>query len=143
MKRAQRFQLLLRVALGGIFLYAGVLKIANPTAFAGSIAAYQILPYFLNYLVAATLPWLEGICGLLLIAGYRTRAAAVILLLLNLAFIVALASTIVRGLDIDCGCFAEGEKTSAWMAILRDIALLAMACLVARGATDRKEVRSG
>lgn len=117
-----------RVALGGVFLYAGILKIANPVAFAGSVAAYKLLPYFGNYLVAAVLPWLEAISGLLLVVGWRTRSAAVLTCMLNGVFMVALISTILRGLDIDCGCFQQGgDKTSAWTAMGRDAVLLAMA----------------
>ncbi len=119
---------IIRIALGLVFLYAGVMKIIDPVAFAGSVAAYKILPYGLNYLVAAILPWVETICGLLLIVNYRVKASACIVLCMNLVFMVALASTIVRGLDIDCGCFRQGgEKTPAWLAILRDIPFVAAA----------------
>ena len=118
--------LLLRTILGGLFIYAGWLKIADPVLFAGSVAAYKILPPFGNYLVAATLPWVEFLCGLLLVLGVRTRAGATIVLLMNLVFTVALASAIIRGLDIDCGCFRQGgPKTTPWSALLRDLALMA------------------
>jgi len=130
MKRGMygNFPIVVRIALGGVFIYAGILKILDPVAFAGSVAAYKIMPYELNYLVAATLPWVETACGILLVVGYRVKAAACIILAMNLVFMVALASTIARGLDIDCGCFKQGgEKTPAWMAILRDVLFLAAA----------------
>lgn len=132
--------LLVRLALGGVFFYAGAVKIADPTAFAGSIAAYRILPYFGNYLAAAMIPWLEALCGLLLIAGFRTKAAASLIALLTLVFMAALVSTIVRGLDIDCGCFRHGgAKTSAWTALVRDSLLLAAAFVLLRKAKSRQE----
>lgn len=122
-----------RLILGGVFLYAGFTKIVDPISFAGSIASYKILPYFGNYLVAATLPWVEALCGLLLVVGYRARSAASLVVLLNLAFMAALVSTILRGMDIDCGCFSKtGEKTSAWTALGRDVVLLALALYCAR-----------
>ncbi len=122
-----------RIGLGAVFVYAGILKIIDPVAFAGSVAAYKILPYNLNFLVAAILPWIETICGVLLIAGYRVKAAACIVLAMNLVFMAALASTMVRGLNIDCGCFRQGgEKTPAWMAILRDVLFLAAAVYLVR-----------
>lgn len=131
--RGEQALLFIRLVLGGVFLYAGVIKIADPQAFAGSIAAYRILPYFGNYLAAAVIPWLEAICGLLLIAGYRTKAAASLIALLTLVFMAALASTIARGLDIDCGCFRHGgEKTSAWTALGRDTLILAAALVLLR-----------
>lgn len=123
-----------RVILGAIFIYAALVKIADPVAFAGSVAAYQILPYFGNYLVAAVLPFLELSCGLLLVCGYRVRGGALIIAGMNLVFMAALASAIVRGLEIDCGCFKQGgPKTSPWIALARDTVFLAMALFVLRG----------
>ncbi|NMC73271.1 MAG: DoxX family membrane protein [Geobacteraceae bacterium] len=128
-----------RIGLGGVFLYAGALKISDPTAFAASVAAYRILPYFMNYLVASTLPWVEALCGLLLITGFRTKAAAGIVAAMNMLFIVLLASTIIRGLDIDCGCFQQGgDKTSAWTAILRDILFLSVALTIFSARGERR-----
>ena len=136
--KGERFHLAARLVLGGLFLYAGFVKIADPAAFAGEIAAYRLLPYFGNYLAAAVLPWLELICGVLLVVGYRSMAAAAVILFLTTLFMAALASTIVRGLDIDCGCFRHGgEKTSAWTALGRD-ALLFVTGLIVVCAQKRK-----
>ena len=130
--------LTIRTILGGLFIYAGWLKIADPVLFAWSVAAYKILPPFGNYLVAATLPWVEFLCGLLLILGVRTRASATIVLLMNLVFTVALASAIIRGLDIDCGCFRQGgPKTTPWSALLRDLLLVAGTMVLLRLDTGR------
>jgi len=120
-----------RIALGAVFIYAALLKIADPVAFAGSVAAYRILPYFGSYLIAAALPFVELTCGVLLVLGYRVRSGALIIGALNLVFIVALGSAIARGLDIDCGCFKQGgEKTTPWMALARDLVFLAMTWFV-------------
>ncbi|QWV94013.1 DoxX family membrane protein [Geomonas oryzisoli] len=125
--------LVLRVALGAVFIYAAVPKIADPVAFAGSVAAYRILPYFWSYLTAAVLPFLELICGVLLICGFRVKSGALIIGMLNLVFMAALASAMIRGLDIDCGCFRmEGAKTAPWVALLRDTVFLAMTAAVLR-----------
>ncbi len=138
-KTKNYFHLILRVGLGLVFIYAGFLKIRDPIAFAGSVAAYKLLPYFLNYLVAATIPWVELTCGLLLITGYKVRAAAGIAAAMNILFIALLASTIMRGLDIDCGCFRQGgEKTSAWIAITRDILFLSAALILCTEKKERK-----
>lgn len=131
----KRFTLavLLRVALGAIFISAAIPKIADPLTFAGSVAAYQILPYFWNYLAAAVLPFLELACGVLLVSGIRVRAGALIIAALNLLFIAALSSAIVRGLDIDCGCFRQGgPKTTPWLALGRDLIFLFMTLALLR-----------
>jgi hypothetical protein len=65
-----------RLLLGGLFLYAGLVKAADITAFARDVANYQVLPYRWNYLVAATLPYVEFLAGLLLVANRRVRPAA-------------------------------------------------------------------
>ena len=126
----------LRVGLGALFLYAGVIKIITPAAFAGSIANYQVLPYAGNYLAAAVLPWIEVICGALLVTGWRTRSAAALVALMNAFFIILLFSTVARGLDIDCGCFKQGgDKTTAWTAIFRDTMFMVAAVFVYRKGT--------
>ncbi|WP_243370007.1 MauE/DoxX family redox-associated membrane protein [Geotalea sp. SG265] len=132
---------IIRVALGTVFVYAGALKVNDIVAFAGNIAAYQLLPYGASYMVAAVFPWLEIACGLLLIIGWRTRAASALVILLNVIFIVALATAIARGLDIDCGCFKQGggDKTSAWQALLRDLVLFAAAIAVYLKGTPEKQ----
>jgi uncharacterized membrane protein YphA (DoxX/SURF4 family) len=127
-----------RVLLGAVFIYAALLKIADPVAFAGSVAAYRILPYFASYLTAATLPFLELSCGLLLVCGYRVRGGALIIATMNLVFMIALGAAIVRGLDIDCGCFKQGGvKTTPWTALLRDAVFLAMTVFVLRSEAKR------
>ena len=98
------------VALGGIFLYSGGIKTLNVLDFARDVANYQLLPYAWNYLVAATLPYVEMIAGLLLIFNRKVRPAALLLAILMLVFIAALASVVARGMDIDCGCFNPGQS---------------------------------
>lgn len=118
-----------RLILGGLFIYAGLIKSWDVVAFAGSVANYQIFPYQLNFLVAATLPYVEMVAGLLLLINRQVRPAALLLGLLDIVFMVALVSVLIRGLDIDCGCFRQGggSPTSAWAALLRDVGILALA----------------
>ncbi len=120
-----------RLVLAAVFIYAGVVKAHDVVAFAGQIANYQILPYAWNYLVAATLPYLELLCGILLLINCRVRPALLIVFVLNLVFIAALISAVVRGFDIDCGCFKPGgdNPTTPMMALLRDLVLLVLMLL--------------
>ena len=75
-----------RLILAGVFIYAGAIKGTDPVAFAGQVANYQILPYAWNYLVAAILPYLELLCGILLLLNKRIRPAVLVLFVLNLIF---------------------------------------------------------
>ena len=121
---------IVRIVLGALFLYAGALKALDTNAFAGNIAAYRILPYFGNYLAASILPWVEIFCGVLLVTGWRARVGATVTILLNLVFIIAMASAVARGLEIDCGCFKQGSSDPPLLAIGRDLVFVAMALLL-------------
>lgn len=115
-----------RLALAAVFIYAGVVKANDIVAFAGQIANYQILPYTWNYLVASILPYLELLCGILLLLNMRVRPAVLVLFVLNLIFMAVLFSAIIRGFDIDCGCFKPGSAnpTTPVAALWRDVGLL-------------------
>jgi uncharacterized membrane protein YphA (DoxX/SURF4 family) len=122
------FYHLSRLLLSLGFIYSGYLKADDPVAFAGQVANYQLLPYAWNYLVAAILPYLELLCGFLLLLNQRVRPAVLVLFVLNLIFMLVLTSAIIRGLDIDCGCFNPGaaEKTTPLYALWRDAGLLVL-----------------
>ena len=119
-----------RLALGGIFLYAGVVKSIRVIDFAGDVANYQLLPYAWNFLVAATIPSVEMIAGLLLIFNRKVRPASLLLAILTLVFMAALMTVVGRGMNIDCGCFDPGRgHTSAILALLRDVGILLLALM--------------
>jgi len=131
MKRDGRFSYqLCRIILGAFFVYAGVLKISDAPVFAGQVAAYQILPYQWNYVAAATLPWIELLCGMLLIVNRKVRPASLVIGVLTLVFMVALTSVIFRGLTIDCGCFGPQIQSTPQQALMRNVLILALAHFV-------------
>ena len=91
----------------------------GPSAFFGFVPAN---------LVAVALPWIELIAGVLLITGLWRREAAVVTAIMLAVFVVAVASTMIRGIDIqNCGCFAldASGRAAGWKLIAGDLALLA------------------
>src|SRR5438067_13556425 len=56
--------------IGGIFIYAGVIKALDPVAFANDIDNYKILPWLLAVRLAFYLPWLVMLCGLALVLRF-------------------------------------------------------------------------
>ena len=122
---------LARLILALVFIYAGAVKAQDVVAFAGHVAAYRILPYAMNYLVAATLPYVEFLAGILLLLNARVRPALVTIGGMTLVFMVALTSVLVRDLGIDCGCFdpSGGENVTAGVALLRDVGLMVLVVL--------------
>jgi putative oxidoreductase len=117
--------LFFRLALGGVFIYASIYKIMDPSSFALSIWYYHMVPGNMINMMALILPWLELLCGLALIAGILYRGAIFWTTIMLVIFLAALTSAISRGLSIDCGCFKQGgEGTSAaWRSLLLDVGL--------------------
>jgi uncharacterized membrane protein YphA (DoxX/SURF4 family) len=117
----------LRWYIGWVFLYACYHKILHPESFALDIATYQILPLYLVNLMALILPWVELAAGLSVIAGWKTRAASLLIAGMLAVFIVAIALALWQGLSISCGCFAsEGilEDPISLRTIFRDVGWL-------------------
>lgn len=121
--------LVARLALGGVLVVAGALKVAEPAQSAMAVRAYQLLPYDAAGYIGFALPVLEIVLGLLLLAGLFTRAAAIGGALLMVAFEIGIISAWARGLSIDCGCFGGGgtiaaSQTHYLSEVLRDAGLL-------------------
>ena len=104
--REPMLKAIVRWILGGLLVWASLSKVANLQDFYISIVAYKLpLPDALSRLAAIILPWLELICGLLLIGRIWTRAASMWALVLFGVFVIATGQAWARGLKISCGCF--------------------------------------
>jgi len=127
-----------RIILGLLFLYAGARKMIDPTEFSDAIAGFQILPSTLIHQVALGLPLFEVVLGVLICmpVQFGARIGAFGIIVLNLGFIVLLASAWIRDLSVECGCFGLGIfPPSQWtlqISIVRDLVFLAMAYWVYR-----------
>jgi len=131
---------LLAVALGTVFVYASLGKIADPRDFARIVYHYQVigpsarLGYAPANLLAVALPWTEAVAGVLLIAGVWRREAAAMVAVLLVTFLAAVGWTLHQGIDVEnCGCFTvSGAGRSAGLGLLvADAALLAVAVFLA------------
>jgi uncharacterized membrane protein YphA (DoxX/SURF4 family) len=122
--------LLLRIVLGGIFLYAAYTKLSLPwQIFAMGIDSYKVVPEWGAELAARTLPWAEVAIGLLLIAGRLPRISTAATSALLLVFFGLMVRAYAKGMEIDCGCFGPGE-TISWKTLTRDGAMLAGALFI-------------
>ena len=100
------------VIVGGVFIYAGAIKVLDPVQFANDIDNYKILPWTIGVGLAFYLPWLEIFCGLALILRLLYLGGLSILTALLAVFLGATIAAKVRGLDITCGCF--GHVSQHW-----------------------------
>jgi uncharacterized membrane protein YphA (DoxX/SURF4 family) len=105
--------------LGLLFIQMGLSKAMHPEDFLKLVRAYDMVsnPYLLNS-IAASLPWFEVFCGVLLVLGVAVRGTAIVLLGMLIPFTSviirrALVIAATKGLPIcaikfDCGC-GNGE----------------------------------
>lgn len=132
---------LLRVFLGGYFIYTGYSKVLDPFVFLKGVHLYDMLPevppHFLNG-TAIVLPWLEIICGTVLVLGLFTRGAGVLIAGMICVFTPAI---FLRALSImheeaisffqvafDCGCGTGTEII--WIKLCKNTGLLLLALVV-------------
>lgn len=113
-------------ALAAVFIYAGGVKLGSPQAFSDSIASFAILPNWLINPLAVVLPVFEIVAGLAVISGIQRRAALLAIVALTAVFTLAFASAIARGIQVDCGCFGPASSSKPWIALARDVLLLAV-----------------
>lgn len=109
-----------RLLLGALFLYMGLSKALHPVDFLKLLRQYNLTehPWLLNS-IAASLPWFEVFCGLLLLAGIAVRGTGLILIGMLVPFTAvvfhrALAIHSARAIafcavKLDCGC-GNGEE---------------------------------
>lgn len=139
--------LVARLVLGPTFLVMGQAKIADPVAFLKLVREYDLVPVSMPWLLnvlAVGLPWLEVVCGALLLLGVALRGAALTVLGMLLMFTVAI---VLRALSIqaaegvafcsiafDCGC-GSGEvfvcskiPQNLGLMFLAAVALLSRSC---------------
>jgi len=141
------WKIVLRWVLAVVLVWAALSKIANLNEFYLSIRLYQLpAPDAWVRLIAMVLPWLELLCGILLIAGTARRAALLWAIILFGVFVVATGQAWARGLDISCGCFkldflseeAARFFESVKFAFFRAVLLLAGAVCVWRAKPDHR-----
>ena len=120
-----------RLVLSFVFIFAAVSKTADPQAFSQTIANYRLLPDFLINISAIVLPWIELCAGLLLLFGISVKENSAVLSGLLIIFISAIFISILRGLDIECGCFGtvDGSKVGI-IKILENAGLLVLGLIL-------------
>ncbi len=141
----------LGLALGAIFLYASLDKIAHPADFARIVYHYQVIgpsqhiPPFVPNVFAVVLPWVEAVAGLLLIAGVWRREAALTVALLLVLFLGGVGAALARGLDVKtCGCFTvTDEGRHAGLLLLLEDSLMLVAAAVLTAVKTRSEAAAG
>ena len=121
----------LRTILAFVFIYAAILKIAEPGDFSQAIANYKLLPDISINVLGIILPWIEISAGILLLFGVAVKENSVIISGMLIVFIIAIGISLARGLNIDCGCFgtANGNQIGL-LKLLQNIGLLVIGIIL-------------
>jgi uncharacterized membrane protein YphA (DoxX/SURF4 family) len=119
--------ILLRVILGGVFIFAGTLKIIDDSLLRDSVGIIVWLPLQLKILIIDLLPWAEVVMGSLVILASVPkwhpflRLADIPTALLYLVFLIYAIVGWATGQEGDCGCFGSGIGSSfGWIMTLRN-----------------------
>jgi len=107
----------LRLFIGYYLIYASMSKIPLPAQFAELLADYRLLPFWSINVMAVVVPWVELISGLFLIIGLRTKAAAIIIILLFISFNIFVGASVITGSPITCGCYDTVGEPVSWLKV--------------------------
>lgn len=117
----------IRILFALIWLWAGVAKFKDPTAFSLSIRNFDLLPDPWVAIFALLIPPLECLAALAILFQRGTAGGLAILWSALLVFSFAIIISWVRGLDIECGCFGLGGNAVNYpLKLAQNIALLAV-----------------
>ena len=127
--------LVLRVLLGATLVVTGALKVGHAAELASAIAGFRLLPPELIGPMSVALPYFELLVGGYLIIGLFTRVTALVAAAQFAVYAGAIASAVLRGIPANCGCFGPHDTATAdWPHVAFDIALAAVAAVIAAGA---------
>ena len=119
------FTLVVRLALGCLFLWSSLPKIRQPYDFLSSVYNYELVGPKLGVLVAMVLPWLELLVGICLIGGIFISGALLASIGMTAMFTFVLAWSLYQGLEISCGCFsASGGGFISYSTLIRACVIL-------------------
>ena len=132
------FAIMVRIVLGGLFLISGIAKILDPIRFLFTLRAFRLLPGIFEPFLALFLPWFEVVLGLFILLGLFLRTCALMLGCLNFLFMMAIVSVMLRGFEIDCGCFGlladilPIPDMADYKAVVRNLILIGMSAYLYR-----------
>jgi uncharacterized membrane protein YphA (DoxX/SURF4 family) len=105
--------LALRLALGGYFVWSGYQKVfvRGLSEFTRAVGNYKMVYAPWDAVVAYTIPWVEMVCGALVVIGLWKRGALWGLAGLIGGFAVGVAHAQAHNLNIACGCDGNPDGT--------------------------------
>ncbi|MCX8057658.1 MAG: hypothetical protein N3F03_08630 [Ignavibacteria bacterium] len=122
----------IRLVLAFLFILASIEKLKNPFAFALSIDAYRIFPEFFVNMSVLIIPWLELFVGFGLLFNYKLRLNLFVYLFLMVTFTLLVVFAVIKGLDIECGCFGESSSKVGLKKIFENLLIILVNVILIR-----------
>jgi len=116
----------LRMCLGAVFLFSGLVKLRLPYDFLAAVYDYRLFGARFSLVIAIFLPLLEVVVAICLLGGIFVPGAMRIVLCMSIVFSVVLGLTIYHQRSIVCGCFLTDDKVG-YGTLGRSIALFGAA----------------
>ncbi len=124
---------LFRAAVGGLFIFSGLIKLNDPVGFAFKLEEYFSqtvlnLPFLEPYalMIAVILVVFEVLLGVFLLLGYRVRFTMISLLGMIIFFTFLTFYSAYFNKVTDCGCFGDAIKLTPWESFTKDVILLVL-----------------
>jgi uncharacterized membrane protein YphA (DoxX/SURF4 family) len=129
------FLLFLRIAIGLLFIYSGILKANDPMGLVYKMDEFfdaLSMPFMvhMSFVFSIFMIALEIVCGVAVLIGFSFNFFAAILLLLNLFFLFITGYALFTGKVKECGCFGTCVKISNTATFYKDIALSAVSVIL-------------
>lgn len=113
-----------QVSIGALFISAGLAKLLFLGTMYSEIMSYKILPDAFIMPIAIILPITEMILGFLFMMSWKFKEAAGALTGLLIIFLLAKASTVVRGIDLsNCFCLGTLLSLPLWASTILNVVL--------------------
>ncbi len=122
----------IRLALAGLFFYAGILKLLDPLAFQSQIDRFQLVPFWMAGLAAVVFPWMEIVSAAGLLTRRLRKGALAWFALMLLLFTAVILISWARGLDVDCGCFGAtgGSANYPWYVTRNSLLMISVGLVI-------------
>lgn len=130
------------VAVGVLFLVAGFGKILEPYGFYSALASYGVTGG-VRYPLAILLPATELMLGIMLVAGWKRRQAAIVAAAFFVVFIAAIGNGWSQGTLEECGCFGPFLQRSPRDALLIDLVFLGLSLFAGGWLPSRSPALAG
>ena len=128
---------ILRIFVGSLFIFSGLVKINDPIGFSFKLEEYFgptvfdidfLMPYTLSLAIFIVI--LEVLLGLFLLIGFKPKQTIWVMLLMIIWFTFLTWYSAYYNKVTDCGCFGDAIPLTPWESFTKDVFLLSFILII-------------